>query len=253
MIHPLEYNHQVKITFGPPMESLRHFPERVQVGLGITLKIGPTDLVKSFGKEIVFPENFICVTPHGCVWEGIPSPVGFLSIDIDPSLIQTEHDCSDQLMFFSPDALPSIEQAVRVLTSRADPLKKDETLFELAGSVLKMDSAAESLKEDLKISGVKDLLHEEFNKPIRLDRLVQTSKMNKFTLIRKFRRRYGLTPYSYLIKLRLEASHRLLLQGLSAAETAYQLGFSDQSHFGRLFKRFYGLTPKTFLDKIKHP
>jgi AraC-like DNA-binding protein len=247
LYHPVDYNHNVKITFGPPLKFLRHFPERVQSGLGICLKYGPADGVKAFGRIIEYPADSICVTPPGSVWEGVPSPAGFLSIDIELPLIQPDHRLSDQIQFFRQGKFPSIEPVVHTLTSSADRLEKDEALFELISVFSKHE--AKSYREDSKIAFVRDVIHSQFDQRITLDYLAHVSNINKFTLIRKFRRRYGLTPYSYQVKLRLEASHKFLSQGLDAVKTAYRLGFSDQSHFGRFFKRQYGLTPKAYHRK----
>ena len=47
----------------------------------------------------------------------------------------------------------------------------------------------------------------------------------------------------------LEAKRLLAHTQLSVAETAYQLGFSDNSYFGRFFKKYTGATPESFRRK----
>lgn len=62
-----------------------------------------------------------------------------------------------------------------------------------------------------------------------------------------FKQSTGLTPHQYVIRCRIDRAKQLLLQGMSVAEAALNLGFSHQSHLNRHFKRLVGMTPKEFL------
>lgn len=62
-----------------------------------------------------------------------------------------------------------------------------------------------------------------------------------------FKQSTGLAPHQYVIHCRINRAKQLLLQGVSVAEVALNLGFSHQSHFSRHFKRLVGVTPKAFL------
>ena len=68
------------------------------------------------------------------------------------------------------------------------------------------------------------------------------------TLLRAFTRAKGITPYHYLVNLRICAAKRLLEQGASLLEAAMQTGFSDQSHFTNCFSRYIGLTPGAYQE-----
>jgi len=46
--------------------------------------------------------------------------------------------------------------------------------------------------------------------------------------------------------VRINQAKQLLEKGLEPLETAYQTGFSDQSHFTNFFKQFIGITPKQY-------
>lgn len=63
----------------------------------------------------------------------------------------------------------------------------------------------------------------------------------------QFRRRYGTTPYRYLLLRRLEVARAHLLQGASAAQAAADTGFADQSHMTRAWRRAYGFPPGRLL------
>lgn len=89
-------------------------------------------------------------------------------------------------------------------------------------------------------------LREHFADPISLDTLVRVSRLSRFYLLRVFRREYGVTPHEYQRHLRLARACRLLAAGSPPTRTAYEAGFSDQSHLTRLLKELTGLTPGAY-------
>lgn len=68
-------------------------------------------------------------------------------------------------------------------------------------------------------------------------------RISPFRLIRVFGRVTGLSPYAWLVLLRVNHARRLLEAGVPVSDTAYQCGFSDQSHLTRTFGRTFGLPP----------
>lgn len=89
-------------------------------------------------------------------------------------------------------------------------------------------------------------LADRFAEPVSLDELAEVSRLNRFYLLRVFRRDYGVSPHEYQRHLRLARACRLLAAGASPSRTAYEAGFSDQSHLNRLLKSLTGLTPGAF-------
>ena len=68
---------------------------------------------------------------------------------------------------------------------------------------------------------------------------------------RMFRKSFGMTPHSYVMRRRLSLAQELLTNtDLGLAEIALKAGFSDQSHFCRSFHRFTGLPPRAF--RLQH-
>ncbi|MDQ0898162.1 AraC family transcriptional regulator [Paenibacillus sp. V4I7] len=63
-----------------------------------------------------------------------------------------------------------------------------------------------------------------------------------------FQHAFGLSPYSYLIMLRLRKSKEMLLkqQNQTVKDVAAQVGFRDTSHFVASFRKHVGLTPERF-------
>lgn len=63
-----------------------------------------------------------------------------------------------------------------------------------------------------------------------------------------FQHAFGLSPYSYLIMMRLRKSKEMLLnqQHQTVKDIAEQVGFRDASHFVASFRKHVGLTPERF-------
>jgi len=62
-------------------------------------------------------------------------------------------------------------------------------------------------------------------------------------LSRLFSELLELSPYQYLMHIRLDEARRMLMKGASVTEACYACGFSDCSHFIQYFKRKMGITP----------
>jgi AraC-like DNA-binding protein len=67
--------------------------------------------------------------------------------------------------------------------------------------------------------------------------------MDRFAIVRQFRRAFGTTPDRYRTQRRLAMARRAVEAGLPLARVAADCGFADQSHMTRQFHRTYGMTP----------
>ena len=100
---------------------------------------------------------------------------------------------------------------------------------------------------DEKLSGVLMQLaeHPERNYPLRA--LARALCVSKSTLLRRFRRRTGMSPHEYLMRLRLKKAAALLLGSeLAVSEVADACGFSDSNYFCRRFRRYAQMPPSEF-------
>jgi AraC-like DNA-binding protein len=69
-------------------------------------------------------------------------------------------------------------------------------------------------------------------------------------LTRLFRRFDRVTPYRYLVTLRMSHAAGLLLRSdATVKDVAGHLGFSDAFHFSRMFKSVYGVSPRRFIER----
>ena len=81
---------------------------------------------------------------------------------------------------------------------------------------------------------------------ITVHELAQAAALSIAQLARLLRREHATTPYGLVLAIRIEHAKDRLRDGATIAETAFNAGFADQSHFTRHFKRLTGMTPKQF-------
>lgn len=98
----------------------------------------------------------------------------------------------------------------------------------------------------------RDYLAENFAEDVSLTELAAVAGVDRFRLLRAFRRSLGLPPHLYQTQLRLRHAKALLLAGESPAMAAAAAGFADQSHLIRRFKAAYGVTPGQFLGRCNN-
>ena len=78
---------------------------------------------------------------------------------------------------------------------------------------------------------------------IDLAQLAEIAQLSPFHLLRSFRNQVALPPHAYQIQVRILRAKQMLRAGMPCIETAFAVGFADQSHFTKHFKRIVGVTP----------
>ena len=86
---------------------------------------------------------------------------------------------------------------------------------------------------------------------ISLEAMAAEVGISRFYFCRLFKKSTGITPHQYLIRCRIDRAQVLLKERkLSISDVAFEVGFSNQSHFTKHFKRLTGTSPKKFRDEI---
>ncbi len=114
-----------------------------------------------------------------------------------------------------------------------------------------MVAASRESNEDCAIQRAKKYLEEHYAERILLRDLVQVTRISPYHFNRSFCRKVGMPPHAYQLQLRIAQAKRFLRSGHSVSDTAFLVGFFDQSHFVHSFKRSEGITPSqyAFLSK----
>lgn len=96
----------------------------------------------------------------------------------------------------------------------------------------------------------KQYIDEHFCEPINLDDLAELVGMTRFSLAKRFRKRFGISPYRYVCQVRVRQAQTMMEQGLRPTDIASETGFFDQSHLARHFKRLCGMTPRQYRTRF---
>ena len=90
---------------------------------------------------------------------------------------------------------------------------------------------------------LKDYIVTHLDEPIEVASLASLAGCSPFHLTLVFTRSVGLTPYRYVVHLRLHRAIELVRAGEAGlAEIAARTGFADQSHLSRWVRRAHGVT-----------
>jgi AraC family transcriptional regulator len=91
---------------------------------------------------------------------------------------------------------------------------------------------------------LRDYLVAHLDEPIDVATLARMTGRSQFHFSRVFRRAVGVSPYRYIVHLRLGRAVELVRKRqLGLGEIAARTGFADQSHLSRWVRRVYGVTP----------
>lgn len=94
------------------------------------------------------------------------------------------------------------------------------------------------------------ILTENLASPPSLLYLSKASGLNSFKLKNGFKEVFGTTVYGFLTEKRMEKAREMLDSGkYSVSDAAWDLGYTNVSHFIELFRRHYGITPGKFLSE----
>jgi AraC family transcriptional regulator len=91
---------------------------------------------------------------------------------------------------------------------------------------------------------IREFVEANIETDIRLEMMAGICGRSTEYFVRVFKATAGVSPYQYVLNLRIERAKVLLsVEGASIADVALQCGFSHQEHLTRMFRRFTGVTP----------
>ncbi|MBQ8380889.1 MAG: helix-turn-helix transcriptional regulator [Clostridia bacterium] len=100
------------------------------------------------------------------------------------------------------------------------------------------------------VEAVREYIDSAASEPIALDMLSEQFGINKFTLERRFKERYGEGVMAYYNGKRLSLAKRYLEEGeASVTEISERLSFADIYTFSRFFKARVGMSPRAYRAK----
>lgn len=99
----------------------------------------------------------------------------------------------------------------------------------------------------------KEYMHRNFASEITADQLASMENLSQSRYRAAFRKATGLSPYEYLMGLRIRNACTLLEQtDLSVQEVASASGYIDPFYFSRIFRKNMGVAPSEYRTKIRN-
>ncbi len=145
----------------------------------------------------------------------------------------------------------------QLLAQAKDKTQFDITLANMTAHLLKTDEQTQrqiaalpalnaTVRAELysRLILAKDIIHSHYDREPDLDELCRETAMSKFHFLRMFKAVYGLTPYQYLVKVRMDKARVLLKHTtLPVSAISTELGFEYPNSFIKAFHKAYGVSP----------
>ncbi|MEY4110272.1 MAG: hypothetical protein RLZZ46_627, partial [Bacteroidota bacterium] len=135
-------------------------------------------------------------------------------------------------------------------------IHEENLLFSLAEALIKEQAEVNQQMQRLgfrKQEAGKDVLRSLMSAKIYLEEYCQENisvseicaqaGISKFHFIRLFKSVFGISPYQYSKKKKLEKAKNLLFEGNSVSEVAFLLNYPDLQSFSKAFKQQFGISP----------
>lgn len=256
-----------RLPVGPDAESYRarevrtfstarHFHDLWQITVveagarRILIRAGAVRLTAGMG--LVIPPG----APHAGLGEA-GAPASFRSLYLDAALVNAAGGLPDRVACVTgADLAPQAGMAEAALAA-GDPGPARAFVAALArraglqtapdghaGPPAPVPPALEAVRQALRASTA---AHPD------LEALAQAHGLSRDHLVHAFTRAFGLPPYAYNLRHRINLAKGRLAAGGRPAEVALDLGFYDQSHFGARFRAITGISPAWYRRAVRVP
>lgn len=216
---------------------LHHFAANKRV-----VVFNPGDTILSTGEGV--GKEYISMLIRKDAIQGIARDMGFSS---DVRFLRLENPCPGELLQAIGAFCREVEREDRF------PLMLDCMAVQIMTLLLReFQTNLNSARKDASCSGngialSLDYIRTYYNSNISIQDICHEINMSPYHFIRSFKQKYGITPYQYLMGLRIDKAKEILASGRhSVSETAMLCGFVSLSHFSNTFKRHTGVSPLEF-------
>ena len=97
-----------------------------------------------------------------------------------------------------------------------------------------------------------DYIGQNYSYRITVAEIAKAVNVSRSALFRAFKRTYGVSPQTYLLRIRLSAAaDYLCTTELSVTEIAYSCGFTDANHFSKIFLQKKHLSPTQYRTQYR--
>lgn len=171
-----------------------------------------------------------------------------------------EECCMGQGNLFSPGLCPAAEALLKSMVVEIlhrEPMYRIvvESQFRQAMALFgrqmaqRKGSVASSSRQ--RILSIVEYMNRHYFEPLQTEELAARCGLSKYHFIHLFRMCMGMTPYSYLIRIRMERAETLLQTGdMTVQEVAFVCGYNDPLYFSRAFSRHFGVSPTDYKQRF---
>jgi AraC-like DNA-binding protein len=150
-----------------------------------------------------------------------------------------------------PSEFHTIKKLCNKLTEEKNAFVQEVEIISILSHILDNADIKITFPDTAKIKPVRTYIENHFLDELDLTTLSEKFNINKYSLIRKFRKEYNTTPSAYQLQLKVDYAKQIIHQKNCLADTALDAGFYDQAHFTREFRKATGVTPLAYLKSIK--
>ncbi|NDV27757.1 AraC family transcriptional regulator [Desulfovibrio sp. JC010] len=190
----------------------------------------------------------------GC--SGDKSGLEYVMSYIPRQLFEEVSGQKDVLKFSSPiiydrKLAENIVRLTRSIEAGHGELLVSELIMSVVNSSANINDELRTPKNFKAISRAIEIMHDNFEAPLKLDEICKEVQMSKFHFIRQFKAIKGLSPYQFFLGRRIEQAKKYLDEGKELYDVMLECGFYDLSHFNRQFKSVYGLTAHAYIKLLR--
>ncbi|WP_238590704.1 AraC family transcriptional regulator [Paenibacillus beijingensis] len=93
----------------------------------------------------------------------------------------------------------------------------------------------------------------QYAEPLSIEAMADSLGYNRAYLSRLFKKHTGVTPVSFLLRLRIDKGRQLLRerQELTVEQIAASVGLQDPLYFSKQFRRFHGESPSDYREAMR--
>lgn len=131
-------------------------------------------------------------------------------------------------------------------------LKKARDLLDEENHIVRTDKLAPTtVSTEFLADAVKEYLDKNYARDIHLSKLTELFHFSKEYISKRFKEKYDIGIYEYVLKYRMSRAKELLLkENLQVQTISERLGYKDSNYFSKAFRTFYGLSPYEMKEKM---
>ena len=215
------------------------------------------------GRALLYPGAFLLGNAGTCFECGHDHSTGdrCIAFNFSPAFFaEISASAAGTSRFTFPAAMLPVSKPLTALVAKTErvslgisPHAAEEVVTDVAETVIGTMSgygarpAQISRRDERRVADVLEHIEAHASGPLELDALAGLVCMSKYHFLRIFRRAVGMTPYQFLLSVRMRrAAVRLAGTSESVASIAFDAGFGDLSTFNHRFRDLFGMSPVAY-------